>query len=133
MRLFITLLVIVTPLLASADNDIIICNPNGLQDELNVCASENIAVAEKELSDVYESLLKKEYADRLFVRNLKMSQVAWAAFRDADLNARFTCQEKDNEVCWGTMFYSLYTNRKATLTRERATQLRQMLRDGIGE
>ena len=120
-------------LTAVSANDEIKCNPDGNQLEINACASFDFSKADNELNETYQALIKKEAHDKLFINKLRLAQKAWLAFRDADLEARFVCTENDARICWGSMYPMLFFSRKAELTRERNKQLRQILKDGLGE
>lgn len=130
---FICYLIAASPIAALASEDVIRCNPAGTQSEMNICAKKEFAQADKELNDAYKSLIKKESDDALFIGKLKVAQNAWLKFRDAEIEARFSCPETDVQICWGTMYYMLMLSRKAALTRERTAHLRQILNDGLGE
>ena len=101
--------------------------------ELNACASGDFAKSDKELNQTYQSLVKKEADDPLFICKLRLAQKAWLAFRDADLDARFACSEYDARICCGSMYPMSFLSRKAELTRERTKHLKQILEDGRGE
>ena len=68
-----------------------------------------------------------------FIKKLRVAQNAWLVFRDADLDARFSCAEDDVRSCWGSMYPMSFLARKTELTKERIGQLRQILTDGIGQ
>jgi len=120
------------PAVSQADEKIK-CNPSGTQIEMNECAVEDFAKAEKELNQTYQSLLKKEANNPLFISKLRLAQRAWLAFRDAELEARFSCAERDVKLCWGSMFPMLLYSRKAEITRERTKQFKQIMKEGIGQ
>jgi uncharacterized protein YecT (DUF1311 family) len=128
---FLILLTLVP--VASRGDDEIRCNHAGNQLELNACASDDFAKADKELNKTYQSLIKKEGDDRLFISKLRSAQKAWLAFLDADLEARFVCAEEDVKFCWGSMYPLSYLSRKAELTRERTRHLQQILKEGRGQ
>jgi uncharacterized protein YecT (DUF1311 family) len=119
--------------LAGWADDEIKCNKDGTQLELNVCAYDEFLAADKELNDVYQSLIKKEAGDKAFISKLRLAQKAWLAFRDAELEARFACADANVKVCWGSMEPMLFSYRKAELTRERTQHLQQILKEGIGQ
>lgn len=119
--------------IASQASEQIKCNPSGSQIEMNECAFEDFSKADKELNRTYQSVLKKEANDPLFIGKLRLAQQAWVAFRDAELEARFSCAERDVKLCWGSMYPSLLNYRKAELTRERTKQLKQILKEGLGQ
>lgn len=109
------------------------CNQGGNQLELNACASDDFAKADKELNQTYQALIKKETDDPLFIRKLRLAQKAWLAFRDAELEAIFACSEDNLSICWGSMYPMSFLYRKAELTRERTKQLQQLLKEGRGQ
>lgn len=109
------------------------CNQDGNQLELNACASDDFAKADKELNQTYQTLIKKETADPLFIRKLRLAQKAWLTFRDAELEAIFACAEDNVSICWGSMYPMSFLSRKAELTRERTRQLQQLLKEGRGQ
>lgn len=109
------------------------CNPRSSQVELNACASAELLKADKALNDVYRLLATRMADDPLFVKNLRSAQRAWVAFRDAELQARFSCSEEDVQKCWGSMYPMLWSSRQLELTKERTRQLRQILKDGPGQ
>lgn len=119
--------------IASCAGDEIKCNDGGNQLELNACANDAFVKADKELNQTYQSLIKKEANDLLFINKLRFAQKAWLAFRDADLEARFACSEDNVRICWGSMYPMSFLYRKAELTRERTKHLQQILKDGRGE
>ncbi len=132
LRIVFLILVALIPIVLWADDEIK-CNNNGNQLELNACASDSFAEADKELNQTYQSPIKKEADAPLFINKLRLAQKAWLAFRDAELEARFACSEDDVRICWGSMYPMLFLSRKAELTRERTQHLQQILKDGRGE
>lgn len=109
------------------------CNTAGNQLELNACASADFERADVELNKTYQMILKKMADEPLFVRKLRVAQNAWLVFRDADLDARFSCAENDVRRCWGSMYPMSYLARKTELTKDRTRQLQQILNDGTGQ
>lgn len=116
----------------SAFADTVKCNAESNQMELNACAQQDFEAADKALNQTYKALVKAYAEDKLFLKNLKTAQRAWIAFRDAELEARFTCADGDLRSCWGTMYAQTFMSRKAELTQARTAQLKEMLEDGIG-
>ena len=108
------------------------CDSGGNQLQMNACARDDFAKADKELNQIYQSLIKKEADDPLFVRKLRIAQKSWLAFRDADLESVFACSDNDVRICWGSMYPMSFLSRKAELTRERAKNLQRILKDGRG-
>jgi len=131
-RTLLIALLLILPTASYATDDIK-CNEAGGQLELNACARDDFAKADKDLNKTYQALIKKETADTLFISKLRLAQKAWLAFRDADLEAYFACSESDIRICFGSMYPMLYFSRKAALTRERTKHLQQILTDGRGD
>jgi uncharacterized protein YecT (DUF1311 family) len=98
--------------------DDIKCNTAGSQNELNACAYDELAKADKELNAAYQALIKNEAENPIFISKLKLAQKAWIAFRDAELEAFFACPEKNPTFCWGSMYPMSFSLREAELTRE---------------
>jgi uncharacterized protein YecT (DUF1311 family) len=110
-----------------------VCDPRSNQVELNACADAELAKADTALNDAYRLVVTRMAYDPVFVKNLRYAQRAWVVFRDAELEARFACSEEDVRQCWGSMYPMLWSVRKAELTKERTRQLRQILKDGLGQ
>jgi uncharacterized protein YecT (DUF1311 family) len=110
-----------------------VCGARSNQLELNACANAELAKADKALNDAYRLVLTRMADVPLFVKNLRSAQKAWLAFRDAELEARFSCAEESVQQCWGSMYPMLWSARKAELTKERTRQLRQILKDWPGQ
>jgi uncharacterized protein YecT (DUF1311 family) len=133
LRVVFSTLIALVPIASWAGDDEIKCNQNGNQLELNACASDEFAKADKELNQTYQALIKKESDDQLFISKLRVAQKAWLAFRDADLEAMFACSNADVRICWGSMYPMSFFYRKAELTRERTKHLQRVLKEGRGE
>lgn len=129
-ELIFTLLIIVS--LELSANEEIKCNAAGNQLELNICALDDFSKADKDLNETYQSLIKKEGGNVVFISKLRLAQKAWIIFRDADVAARFACPEDNVRTCWGSAYTMSYLYRKAELTRERTKHLGEILRDGLG-
>ena len=110
--------------------DAVKCNPAGTQVELNACAADELNEADQKLNKVYAALLKKEAKNTAFIQKLRAAQRAWIAFRDAELDATYACQNSNARVCWGSLLPVRYTSYKAKLTCERTERLRQFLTNG---
>jgi len=106
------------------------CNTAGTGEEMNVCAANDLAKAEKELNAVYQALLKKEAKNTVFIQKLRNAQRAWVAFRDADLDATYACADESPFVCWGSMLPLCEASYKEKVTRERTERLRRLLNEG---
>ncbi len=119
---------LVLPLNATATDDVE-CNEDGTQIELNACAAEEFEKADKELNEVYAALLKEKSKDHFFVAKMRVAQRAWIAFRDAELEAIFACDDPNPRECWGSMYPMSYSSAKAGLTRERTEALHKQLQE----
>ena len=106
------------------------CNVAGTQVEMNACAVDELAEADRQLNEVYRAVLKKEAGNAEFVQKLRTAQRAWVAFRDAELDAMYACAEPNASACWGSLLPVRYTSYKAKLTCERTERLRQFLTNG---
>ena len=106
------------------------CNPDGAQNQINVCAAQDAESADRELNEVYRAVLRKEGEDGGFIAKLRVSQRAWIAYRDAELSATYACTDPDSRQCWGSMYPMCYASYKALLTRERSARLKKYLDEG---
>ncbi|CAI8767921.1 lysozyme inhibitor LprI family protein [Methylocaldum szegediense] len=122
---FITLLL--APVITYSE-DLPKCNRDGTQLEINACAADEFDKAERKLNEVYRALLKKEEKNVIFIQKLRAAQRAWLAFRDAELEAMYACEE--GSTCWGTILPLCYADYKTKLTRERTQRLQQFLDKG---
>ena len=106
------------------------CDEAGTQAQLNACAADEFAAADRKLNEVFQALLKKEAKNTAFVQKLRAAQRTWIAFRDAELEAMYACDSSNQAVCWGSMLSMCYSSYKAQLTRERTARLQQFLDEG---
>jgi uncharacterized protein YecT (DUF1311 family) len=111
--------------------DFAMCNEAGTQLELNACAADDFEKADKELNEAYSELLRERRDEPVFVKRMRAAQKAWLAFRDAELEAIFACEDANPRICWGSMYPMSYSFEKARLTRERTQALRAILREGL--
>lgn len=100
------------------------------QREINLCDSNEQALADKELNQIYQAVLKKHQDNKKFIDKLKISQHAWLKWRDAEMETLFP--EHDEPEYYGSSFAGCWSNQLAVLTRERSRQLRIWL-DGVEE
>jgi uncharacterized protein YecT (DUF1311 family) len=98
------------------------------QSELNECAGADANAADRELNDLYQSILKK-YADRsLFIKRLREAQRAWLKYRDAQIEMKFPTSEKESdETDHGSVYPMCYSSYKASLTAQRSKELHEWL------
>ena len=125
--IFAGLLAFSTNLLAEPD---IQCNPAGNQMEMNKCAYEDFEKADKALNQTYKALIKKSGDDKTYIKKLRESQRAWIKFRDAELDAMFSCEDENIRICWGSMIGMLYPAAKQELTEERTKRLQHYIDKG---
>lgn len=123
-------LVLLSMALLSADILAFECNPEGNQSEINQCAYDDLAKADRELNTTYKALIEKMAGDKIYVDNLREAQRAWIVFRDKELEAMFSCADENKRICWGSMLGTLYPSAKAELTRERTARLRRYIEEG---
>ncbi|WP_242110791.1 lysozyme inhibitor LprI family protein [Luteimonas aquatica] len=130
------LLLVLTALSQNAfagDKENIQCNPDGNQLQLNSCASEDFAKADKALNGVYQQILSEYKDNPLFLEKLKAAQRLWVRLRDAEVEARFPIgkSERGTDV-WGSSYPMSVDAYRAGLTRQRTRQLHLWL-DGLPE
>ena len=82
------------------------------------------------MNEIYSRVLKEYAKDAEFIAKLKIAQKAWAAFRDAQLDALFPKADKQAE--YGTVYPMCHCIDLQSLTEERTRQLKAWA-DGIPE
>ena len=107
---------------ASADRKSACWDTAVAQAERNACASTEAKAAQAEMETVFRDVLKKHSADPHFVRQLKAAQLAWLAFRDAELRARFPSARPERG--YGSVFPMCWRLEHVRLFRERTKALR---------
>ena len=90
------------------------------QQEMNAAAAENFKKADKELNEVYAKVLAN--LDDAAKENLKKSQRAWVAWRDAEAVFR-----ADAEARGGSMWPLVHEGIRSRLTKERVKGLKELL------
>jgi uncharacterized protein YecT (DUF1311 family) len=100
------------------------------QGNMNRDACAEYKKADQALNATY-SRVRKDYAqDPRFLAKLKQAQLAWIAFRDAHLQARFP--KADKQTGYGSAYPACRCALLAELTEQRVKQL-QIWLDGIPE
>lgn len=94
------------------------------QDELNNDAKNKYDLAGKELTQVYNNILKEYKSDTTFIKNLKNSQKLWIQFRDAEMKVKFPDHRPGYYGSVIPMCWSLY---KEGLIWQRITVLKAWL------
>ncbi len=105
------------------------CKEDGNQLEMNKCAYESFQKADKELNKVYNELRAKNKKDKLYLNHLKASQKLWLKFLDAELNAVYTCEDENKQMCFGSMYPLMFNSTKTELTQDRTKQLKRYLKN----
>lgn len=95
------------------------------QADLNQSACANFDQADQTLNRVYQQIRQRYQGDRAFLEKLKLSQRAWIAFRDAELEALYPDENK--QISYGSIYPMCACGEKARLTLERIDQLRRWL------
>ena len=125
-----SLILLVAAASATWAADAVKCNDAGTQLELNACAFDDFKRADEALNETYAELMKKESKDPTFIRKLRAAQRAWIAFRDAEIDATYACNEANARICWGSMLPLSISAYKTKLTRERTARLQRILNEG---
>jgi len=107
------------------------CSKAMTQESLQTCYCDRAQKADAQLNAVYQQLLKKNVADTLFTDKLKISQRAWLAFRDAQLEAIYP--DPDPKAAYGSVFGMCYCMAQEELTLDRVKQLKRMLTSREGD
>jgi uncharacterized protein YecT (DUF1311 family) len=126
-KITLTLALLLFSSMAYAEESAIECKEDGNQMEMNKCAYDEFQKADKELNKVYKELREAKKEDNLFLKNLKKAQKAWIVYRDADLDAQFTCKGGDLRYCFGSMYGLMLNSSKAELTNQRVKLLKEQL------
>jgi len=108
------------------------CSNATTQGSLNACYCERAHKADVQLNDVYQQLLKTNARDTDFIEKLKISQRAWLAFREAQLEAIFS-DDTNPRVTYGSVFTMCQCIAQEELTTDRVKQLRRMLHSSEGD
>jgi uncharacterized protein YecT (DUF1311 family) len=101
------------------------CNEKAkTQAEMNTCASDEAAMADTLLNDIYRKLLLKTASQPEATEKIKAAERAWLAYRDAYLEAMYPADNKQAE--YGSI-YSMEVNLLlAKLTRRQVTALMEL-------
>jgi len=99
------------------------------QAEMNREANDSYKKADKELNDIYKTILTEYKSDTIFIKNLKTAQRIWITFRDAELKVMYPERETGYYGSVYPMCVSIYLEK---LTRERISTLKAWT-EGIEE
>jgi uncharacterized protein YecT (DUF1311 family) len=116
---------------ATAQQPKVNCKDPQTQMEFNICAAEDLAVADKQLNAQYAATRKlakardseqDDYKD--VEKNLIAAQRAWIAYRDAQ------CISYGDQVSGGSMQPQVIASCEADLTRKRTQELKKLYEIG---
>jgi uncharacterized protein YecT (DUF1311 family) len=94
------------------------------QSEMNMSAKLAYENADKNLNQVYNSVLRKYSGDAEFIKNLRASERLWIQFRDAELLVKYP---ENSEARNGSVFPLCYYLYLTEITEERTNTLTQWL------
>lgn len=100
------------------------------QVEENESAAQELKAVEEKLAAVLQQIRETNKDDSKFLSALEESQVAWANYRDAQLNLVFP--NRDDRLGYGTVLPMCWSVWKAKLTITRISELKLWI-DGIEE
>lgn len=102
---------------------------NETQMDMNNKAYQEWKKADDELNKVYNQVLKKYKEDKVFIAKLQKAELAWIKFKDAEIEAIYPDDDKNN---YGSV-YPMCVNGIATeMTKQRTKELKLWLK-GIQE
>lgn len=101
----------------------------GSQAEINQSADKEAKKADNILNDVYNQILTS-YKNKVFIDKFETAELAWIAFKDAELEAIKAASNKQKR--YGDLYLAAYNIEKARLTWARVAQLKQWF-DGVPE
>lgn len=92
---------------------------------MNMAAAKELKRADDTLNEIYNMVLAKYKDDQEFIDKLIAAELAWIAFRDAEMEAIFPKQDKQRH--YGSAFPMSFCIVKAELTWDRVKQLNEWL------
>jgi len=96
---------------------------------MNACASDEAARADKQLNDVYRTLLQKT-TDATAATKIRVAEREWIAFRDAYIDATYPAQNKQAE--YGSVYPMQVDLLRAKLTRIQIAALQDLSQQADG-
>jgi uncharacterized protein YecT (DUF1311 family) len=91
------------------------------QTELNKNAAESYKIADKELNEVFMSILSDYKLDTVFTKNLIESEKIWIKFRDAEVKVKYPKREQGYYGTIHPVCVAMYLEK---LTRDRINTLK---------
>ncbi len=92
------------------------------QGDLSEKAGESLKKSDKELNDIYKTILSDYKSDTVFIKNLKASQRIWIMFRDAELKVKYPETEPGY---YGSVFPMCVSTYLEKLTKVRIETLKK--------
>ncbi len=105
--------------------------PPQTQFDLNVEADHSLRSAEQKMTTVLSQLRARASVDPDALALLDKAQLAWVAYRDAQLAVMWPSPEK--QAKYGTVFPMCFSYASAALTNRRTTELELMLKRDEGD
>lgn len=94
---------------------------NATQLDMNEGAHTDFNKADSKLNKLYQQAKAKHKGETLLLQKLQKAQLAWIAFRDAHMEARYP--ETDKQGTYGSAYTMCYWTEMAELTEARNKQL----------
>jgi len=105
--------------------------PPQTQSDLNMEADHSLRSAEQQMATVFNQLRNRASANPDALALLDKAQVAWVAYRDAQLGVMWPSPEK--QANYGTVFPMCVSYARAELTNKRTAELKLMLKRDEGD
>jgi len=100
------------------------------QSALNECAGKKLSKTDLELGALYKRLLAKA-SNPVYRQKVEAAQTAWIAYRDAELEAKYSAENKQER--YGSVYPMCFADDRVELTRQRIEELRALLRAEEGD
>lgn len=127
MRLtFFILLLLIHPFTLAAEPQQSCMDKATTKGSPGVCSEADSNEADAELNRIYKLLLTQYKDDRAFIERLRLAQVAWIRFRDAELAMKFP-PHPDQPGYYGSALPMCETLYLEQLTKDRIATLKQWL------
>ncbi len=101
------------------------CGNLQTQMEMNNCEADRANDADADMNRLYKKLLVKYRSDAEFLKKLRLAQLAWRRFRDAQMNSLYYLKGKPG--VYGSVFPMCWAMESAQLTTERIKELTYIL------
>jgi len=110
------------------------CGDLNTQSDMNDCAATVAKKADEALNATYAELLNKVKENKTATEKVVAAEKAWIVFRDAELAAEWPVAEGENpNILYGSVHPFCYYNEFATMTRERAETLKELMQSEEGD